>query len=120
MAETVQGTTGFLHGIAATSPTAAVFQSMRLQVSDALETEIKDEQGRVITVRTDDQRDDITATMRIKSSGFTRVAIGAKFTVTGGAFAGDYMVKTTSEPHVNDGWAEYEISAVKREYVTLA
>lgn len=120
MAESTQGTTGYLHGIAATSPTAATFQNMSVQISDALETEIQDENGKVITVRTDDQRDDLECMMRIKSSGFTRVAIGALFTVTGGAFAGGYMIKTTSEAHVNDGWAEYKITAVNREYVTEA
>jgi hypothetical protein len=120
MAETTQGTTGYLHGIAATSPTAAVFQNLRKQVSDALETEIKDENGKVITLRTDDERGDLSATMRIKAAGFTRVAIGAKFTLVGGAFAGDYIVKSTSEAHVNDGWAEYEISAVAYEYITPA
>ncbi len=120
MAETTQGVTGYLFGIGATSPTAATFQNLRVQNSDALESEIEDEQGRVITVRTDDERNDITATMRIKASGFTRVAIGSLFAVAGSSLAGSYMVKTTSEAHINKDWAEYEISAVKREYCTLA
>lgn len=120
MSESTQGVSGLLFGIGATSPTAAYFQNMRLAISDALETELKDEQGKVITVRTDDQRDELSCTLRIKASGFTRVAVGALFVVTGGAFAGSYMVKSTSEAHTNDGWAEYEITATKREYVTLA
>lgn len=120
MAETTQGTTGFLHGINATSPAEAVFQSIRKGRSDELVSEIKDEQGRRITRRSDDETGEITCTMKIKASGFTRVAINAKFTITGGAHAGDYMVTGTSEPHINDGWAEYEISALSCEYITPA
>lgn len=119
MAESTQGITGYLFGIGATSPTGATLQNLRVQISDALESEIKDENGKVITVRTDDQRDDITATMKIKASGFTRPAIGAALVVAGSTLAGSYMIKTTSEALINDDWAEFEISAVKREYVTL-
>lgn len=117
--ETTHGVTGFIHGIQATEFTGTATQTMSKASSDKLVTEVQDNQGKKITHRQDDQLDAISCSMRIKASGFTRPAIGAVFTIVGGALAGEYRITNTNEGHVNNGWADYQISAEADEYIDL-
>ncbi len=119
MAESVQGTTGYVFGIAETSPTNATFQNVRKVASDELVNFIRDENGRRITRRSDDETGAITGVCRIKST-FTRLVINAKLTISGGTFAGDYMVISTDEGHTNGDFIEYTFTAESNEYITPA
>lgn len=120
MAESTQGTTGYLFGIAATSPTGAVFQNLRKAASDDVVNYVRDENNKRITKRSDDETGQITAVMKIKASGFTRVAINAKLTITGGAFAGDYVIVSTDEGQPNGDFTDYTITAESMEYIVPA
>jgi hypothetical protein len=116
MAETTQGISGYIHGVTDTSPTAATFQSLRQAKSDELVTYIKDEAGKRITMRSDDQTTQITGVCKIKTT-FTRLAIAATLTIAGGDFAGEYIVMSTDEGQVNGDFTEYTFVAMLPEYI---
>ena len=116
MAATQHGT-AYLMGVDIDYFTSAQVMSISKRASDALENEVHNKSGQLVSVRTDDQRDEVEATMRIES-GFTRHVIGAKCTLSASHFSGDYRVKSTNEGKQVKELVEYQVSLVKEEYMT--
>lgn len=117
MAETNHGNV-YIYGIDMTNPTEAQVTSVSLAKQDEIVLFSKDSNGKRTGVRCDDQTDSIDIGLHVTSS-YTRVAVGAKMVVAGGAFAGNYRVVSTSEDANPENWREIKIRAELLEYLTL-
>lgn len=118
MAATQHGT-AYVYGVDATYFTSAQVKSISLRRSDKNNDGVENNSGQLVSMRCDDQTDEITATLVIESA-FTRKTVAAKVTFSSGDFAGDYRVTSTSEGKQNKGFVDYTVTLVKDEYLTLS
>lgn len=118
MAATQHGT-AYVYGVDADYFTSAQVTSISLSKSDKNEDGVLNRSGQLVSLRSDDQQDEITATMRIEA-GFTRNTIAAKVTLAGTIYAGDYRVVRQSESGTSNGFTDYSVTLVKDEYLTLS
>jgi len=90
-------------------------QSDDISQSDVIVAEVMNEQGQVITVRLDDQRDEITLTGILKPSG--TVPTPAQLIPYSGI---NYIIMNVDNAGVNNTFRKVSIKARKYQYITTA
>jgi hypothetical protein len=118
MAAKILGVQGFVRGIAdtSTSLTHAVFQNLSRERSMTNTDEVQNAAGNVIAESMDDELKSIQGEVKYKSD-HADLEIGAWLTLADGRFAGDYVVKTTSENLTSGKFATYRFTATKRQEI---
>lgn len=113
-----QHSTAYVHGVDASYFASAQIVSISRRQSDTLVNEVTNNSGQLVSLRSDDQADELDVTLRIES-GFTRKTIAAKVTLASGDFAGDYRVVSTNEVKASKEHVDLQMTLVKNEYLTL-
>ena len=117
MAATQHGT-AYVQGVDIDYFASAQVMSISRRQSDKLVNEVFDKSGKLVSLRSDDQRDEIDVTLRIESS-FTRKDIASKVTLSASHFSGDYRVESTNETKQVKDLVELQMTLVKDEALTL-
>jgi hypothetical protein len=84
-----------------------------LDHTNALDVEIKDEEGRVITNRLDDKRINVSVDGTLKSSTDFESVIGAKFTYDGTS----YICKGVTDRGTNQDYRKVTLKGVKYQEI---
>lgn len=120
MAASLHGT-AYVYGIGATNPTNAQILSISLSKSDALVDEVPGSDGMAVTVRSHDQRDEMSCELRVLST-YTAVVPGALITIVDSgtpSVAGAYMIKSSTLSCQSKDFYTYSITGTKFEGFTV-
>ena len=91
----------------------ATVQSFSHKVSPKLRTQVQDENGREVEDRLDDNHQEATITLRLKSS-YTVPAIGDNITYNGVS----YYITALGLAEKNKDFIDYTLTVEKKQYIT--
>jgi uncharacterized Ntn-hydrolase superfamily protein len=117
MAATQHGT-AYVYGVDSQYFATALIVSISRRKSDKNNDGVENGSGQLVSLRCDDETDELNATLRIES-GFAAHTVAAKVTIGAGRFNGDYRVTTISESASAKGYTDYQVTMVKDEYLPL-